>query len=353
MTRPKDCEISENSESEHQLQTQVPTVYIDGSCIRNGSSSAQAGFGVFWGMEHPWNYSQSLSDDSAVTNNKAELAASVKALQTARDNNLEQLVICSDSNYVVHGITEWIHNWRENQWKTAGGDGVKNKEIWTELYNLTQSVKTRITWKHVPAHSGVAGNEEVDKLAMKAAKQVTEFFDRASVQATEKSNHATRSTDSSTVSQSQPRVIVIQKNEVPVSTTTKTVTINTTPKRNIAEDRSETPVPGCMNGASVNVKRKSGHLEASEQAKSETNPISNKTLDAEHTLKIRNNIETVLQSVVAEIHELRQEQQELKKDITGQIGEIKDKQLNVENQFPPSPRSYLKVLRYVFQKLRI
>ena len=43
-----------------------------------------------------------------------------------------------------------------------------------------------------------------------------------------------------------------------------------------------------------------------------------------------NNIETVLQSVVPEIHELRHEDQELKKDITGQIGEIKDKQLNVE-----------------------
>ena len=258
------------------------------------------------------------------------MAAAVKALQTARDNNLEQLVICSDSNYVVQGITEWIHKWRENQWKTAGGDIVKNKEIWTELYNLTQSVQTRITWKHVPAHSGIAGNEEADKLALKAAKQVTDFVNRASVQATEKSNNATRSTDSSTVTQSQPRVIVIQKNEVPVSITTKTVTINTTPKRIVAKDRSETPVPGCMNGASVNVKRKSSHSEASEQAKSETNTVTNKNLDAEHTLKIMNNIETVLQSVVAEIHEVRQEQQALKKDITGQIGEIQDKQLNVE-----------------------
>ena len=328
MTQLKDSENTEKPETEHQLQ--IPTVYIDGSCVRNGSSSAQAGFGVFWGIEHPWNYSQSLSDDSAVTNNKAELSAAVKALQTARDNNLEQLVICSDSNYVVQGITEWIHKWRENQWKTAGGDIVKNKEIWTELYNLTQSVQTRITWKHVPAHSGIAGNEEADKLALKAAKQVTDFVNRASVQATEKSNNATRSTDNSTVTQSQPRVIVIQKNEVPVSTTTKTVTINTTPKRIVAKDRSETQVPGCMNGASVNVKRKSSHSEASEQAKSETNTVTNKNLDAEHTLKIMNNIETVLQSVVAEIHEMRQEQQALKKDITGQIGEIQDKQLNVE-----------------------
>ena len=68
-------------------------------------------------------------------------------------------------------------------------------------------------------------------------------------------------------------VIVIQKNEVPVSTTTKTVTINTTPKRNIAKDRSETPVPGCMNGTSVTVKRRSSHLEASEQAKSDQKQI--------------------------------------------------------------------------------
>lgn len=207
-----------------------------------------------------------------------------------------------------------------------------------ELYNLTQTVKTRITWKHVPAHSGIPGNEEADKLAIKPAKQVTESVSRASVQATEKS------TDSSTLSQA-PKVIVIQNNEVPISTTTKTVTINTTPKRIIAEDRSETPVPGCMNGASVTVKRKIRHTEAlSEQTKAETNTSINKPLDAEHTMKIMTNIEIVLQSVVAEIHELRQEQQELKKGITGQIGEIQENQLNVEKSVSSlSLRSYLQV----------
>ena len=58
-------------------QDTIPTVYIDGSCIRNGASTAQAGYGLFWGNEHPWNFSSPLPQDGAATNNKAELAAAI------------------------------------------------------------------------------------------------------------------------------------------------------------------------------------------------------------------------------------------------------------------------------------
>ena len=149
----------------------IHRVYIDGSCIRNGATSAQAGYGLYWGEQHPWYCSYSIQDGTA-TNNKAELTAAIKALQIARDQNLEQLTIYSDSNYVIQGVTEWIFKWKENGWKTAGGEDVKNKDLWMELARLTQEITTKIEWKHVAAHSGISGNEEADKLAVQGAKRL-------------------------------------------------------------------------------------------------------------------------------------------------------------------------------------
>ena len=112
-----------------EQQDRIPIVYVDGSCIRNGASTSQAGFDLFWGDQHLWNCSQPLPQDSSATNNKAELAAAIKALQVARDHKLEQMIVYSDSKYVIKGVTEWIYKWKENGWKTAGGGGdVKNKD---------------------------------------------------------------------------------------------------------------------------------------------------------------------------------------------------------------------------------
>ena len=73
-------QIQQQESAENQQrssQNTVPTVYIDGSCIRNGTASVQAGIGLFWGDGHPWNSSISLTTDSTHTNNKAELMAVV------------------------------------------------------------------------------------------------------------------------------------------------------------------------------------------------------------------------------------------------------------------------------------
>ena len=116
--KPTDCQSSTQ-------QRTVYEVYIDGSCVRNGSASAQAGIGLFWGDGHPWNRIIALTDDQAPTNNKAELTAAIKAIQRARENDLKELIIHSDSKYVVTGATEWVHKWMGNGWKTASGEQVK------------------------------------------------------------------------------------------------------------------------------------------------------------------------------------------------------------------------------------
>ena len=168
-TENKTSTIRDITDTNQESHDTIPTVYIDGSCIRNGTSTAQAGYDIFWGDQHPWNCSHPLPPDSTATNNKAELTAAIKALQVARNNNLKRLIVCSDSNYVIQGVTERIYKWGDNGWKTANGEDVKNKDIWMELTALTLDSEMEITWKHVAAHSGIPGNEEADKLALKAA----------------------------------------------------------------------------------------------------------------------------------------------------------------------------------------
>ena len=89
----------------------------------------------------------------------------IKALKKIPKGSKVQ--IFTDSKYVKSGITEWIHNWKKNGWKTANKKEVKNKELWTELDNLSNTFE--IKWSWVKAHSTNDLNNEVDLLAKDAA----------------------------------------------------------------------------------------------------------------------------------------------------------------------------------------
>ena len=95
----------------------------------------------------------------------------MKAIKIGHENNVESLEINSDSKYVILGVTQWSNQWIKNGWKNANGEAVKNKQEWEELLELTSNNKMVIKWNHVPAHSGIPGNEEADKLALKGATQ--------------------------------------------------------------------------------------------------------------------------------------------------------------------------------------
>jgi ribonuclease HI len=78
----------------------------------------------------------------------------------------------TDSNYVKQGITQWVHNWKRNGWKTSTGGDVKNKELWIQIDTLRGQMK-EVEWRWVKAHNGDPKNEEVDKLARDCAKKVS------------------------------------------------------------------------------------------------------------------------------------------------------------------------------------
>ncbi len=135
-------------------------IYTDGSCLGNPGNGGWAAI-IIEGKKKTC-LKGSKKD---TTNNQMELLAPIKALKKITKGSNVQ--IFTDSKYVKSGITEWIHNWKKNGWKTASKQPVKNKELWTELDNLTDEFK--IKWSWVKGHSTDSLNNEVDLIAREAA----------------------------------------------------------------------------------------------------------------------------------------------------------------------------------------
>jgi len=135
-------------------------IYTDGSCLGNPGKGGWAAIIINNGKK-----TQIKGSKKNATNNQMELLAPIKALKKISKGS--EVQIFTDSKYLKLGITEWIHNWKKNGWKTANKQKVKNKELWTELDLLTNEFK--IKWCWVKAHSTDKLNNEVDLIARDAA----------------------------------------------------------------------------------------------------------------------------------------------------------------------------------------
>ena len=135
-------------------------IYTDGSCIGNPGKGGWAAIILCEGKK-----TVIKGSEKDTTNNQMELLAPIKALKEIPKGSKVQ--IFTDSKYVKSGITEWIHNWKKNGWKTANKEEVKNKELWTELDQLNDEFE--INWNWIKAHSTDKLNNEVDLLARSAA----------------------------------------------------------------------------------------------------------------------------------------------------------------------------------------
>ena len=136
-------------------------IYTDGSCLNNPGDGGWAAI-----INDNGKILKISGSEKNTTNNKMELMAPIYALKKINKNQKVEIYI--DSKYVKLGITEWIHKWIKNNWKTSKKEDVKNKALWIELYELTQCCT--IEWMWVKAHSGNVLNEEADLLAKKAAE---------------------------------------------------------------------------------------------------------------------------------------------------------------------------------------
>ena len=135
-------------------------IYTDGSCLGNPGNGGWAA--IIIDDKKKIHIRGSKKD---TTNNQMELLAPIKALKKIPKGSSVQ--IFTDSKYVKSGITEWIHTWKKNGWKTSNKQPVKNKELWIDLDELSK--KFQIEWTWVKGHSIDQLNNEVDSLAKEIA----------------------------------------------------------------------------------------------------------------------------------------------------------------------------------------
>ena len=135
-------------------------VYTDGSCLENPGKGGWAAIII-----NESGRIEIKGSKENTTNNQMELTAPIMALKKIPKGS--KIQIFTDSKYVKSGITEWIHKWKKNGWKTADKKDVKNKDLWKELDKLSSTFY--IEWIWVKAHSTDALNNEVDLLARSSA----------------------------------------------------------------------------------------------------------------------------------------------------------------------------------------
>ena len=138
-------------------------LFTDGACRGN---PGPGGWGVLLREEgHEWTLSGS---EMNTTNNRMELAAAINGLAYFTEER--EIALTTDSQYVRQGITQWIHGWRRNGWRTSAKQPVKNQDLWQELDAL--AAKHSVSWHWVKGHSGHPENEQADALANAAIDQM-------------------------------------------------------------------------------------------------------------------------------------------------------------------------------------
>jgi len=147
------------------------TIYTDGAAKGNPGKAGWAAvfivgnriFEIGGGVRH-------------ATNNIMELTAPIEAFKYIKKNKLEgEVEVVSDSKYVILGITEWIFNWQKNNWRNANKKPVLNRELWEELYKLTEELtcppkRRELKWTYVKGHNDHEHNDRADLIATSFAE---------------------------------------------------------------------------------------------------------------------------------------------------------------------------------------
>ena len=139
-------------------------VYTDGACKGN---PGPGGWGVY--IQSNEDEKELYGGNPETTNNQMEMQAALEALKYLKDKN-DVIELYTDSNYLRQGITEWIHKWKLNNWRTAAKKPVANRDLWIEISDLNE--KMNVKWNWVKGHAGDPGNERADQLANLGADNV-------------------------------------------------------------------------------------------------------------------------------------------------------------------------------------
>ncbi|MCM0081659.1 ribonuclease HI [Geomonas sp. Red32] len=99
--------------------------------------------------------------DGDTTNNRMEMMAAIAALEAL--TRPCEVVVTTDSQYLVKGMTEWLHGWVRKGWVNSKKEPVLNRDLWEKLLALSKVHK--IKWAWIRGHNGHVENERCDELA--------------------------------------------------------------------------------------------------------------------------------------------------------------------------------------------
>jgi ribonuclease HI len=141
----------------------VVDIFTDGACSGNPGPGG-------WGVILRWDgHEKELhGGERATTNNRMELMAAIRALESLK--RAVKVRLHTDSQYVKKGITEWIHDWKRRGWRTADKKPVKNADLWQRLDAAL--AEHEIQWIWVRGHSGHPENERADELARRGIAEL-------------------------------------------------------------------------------------------------------------------------------------------------------------------------------------
>lgn len=138
-------------------------LFTDGACLGNPGPGGWAAL-----LRHGSTERELHGGEEHTTNNRMELLAVIAGLEALRKPC--SVRITTDSQYVMRGIQEWMPRWIAKGWRTAGGEAVKNRDLWERLNAAL--LGHRSDWRWVKGHAGHAENERVDTLARQAAEAI-------------------------------------------------------------------------------------------------------------------------------------------------------------------------------------
>lgn len=138
-------------------------IHTDGACRGNPGPGGWAAL-----LRYDDQQKHIYGAEKETTNNRMELTAAIKALESLSHRSRVKLV--TDSQYLQKGISEWLPQWKARGWRTAAKQPVKNRDLWEMLDGLSK--QHDISWHWVKAHNGHPDNEYVDRLANQAIDEM-------------------------------------------------------------------------------------------------------------------------------------------------------------------------------------
>lgn len=141
-------------------------IFTDGACRGN---PGPGGWGaILRSDEHEKELHGGMLE---TTNNRMEMTAVIEAIKSVKQAG--ELLITTDSKYVIQGIDEWLPQWKKRGWLTASKKPVKNVDLWQELDRLVS--RHTVRWQWVKGHAGHAENERADELANQGVDEVLQL----------------------------------------------------------------------------------------------------------------------------------------------------------------------------------